>query len=259
MEYAIADRDEDITSARALRQFQEEQKFIEEGLQSQLRAIDAEQDAAIEEGQLFLKIEEARARVRRRDVDEFVDRFQAGNNANALGLDSLLQRTQTVGQAFAQMGRTIASALIQDVVTNGLKKVEQALFDFLEEAQRSGLLKSLLGLIGFGASAATSTAAAPSFADGGAGLFATGAGLLELQHGGVVRRPTIAMIGEGGPEAVVPLNRLRPSGDITVNVMNYSGAQVETEQRRGPNGQQVFEIVIGAVKTAVANGSWDRL
>ena len=32
-----------------------------------------------------------------------------------------------------------------------------------------------------------------------------GAGVTELASGGIVRRPTLAMIGEGGPEAVVPL------------------------------------------------------
>jgi hypothetical protein len=33
-----------------------------------------------------------------------------------------------------------------------------------------------------------------------------------LQHGGIVTKPTIAMIGEAGPEAVVPLPRGRPIG-----------------------------------------------
>lgn len=33
-----------------------------------------------------------------------------------------------------------------------------------------------------------------------------------MQHGGIVTRPTLAMIGEAGSEAVVPLNQLRGSG-----------------------------------------------
>jgi len=45
----------------------------------------------------------------------------------------------------------------------------------------------------------------------------------QLQHGGIVRKPTMAMIGEAGPEAVIPLNRMggrmgRGGGD-TFNVV----------------------------------------
>ena len=47
-----------------------------------------------------------------------------------------------------------------------------------------------------------------------AGLF----GLPQLQHGGVVNRPTVAMLGERGPEAVIPLNRALPAGRPAPNV-----------------------------------------
>jgi hypothetical protein len=40
------------------------------------------------------------------------------------------------------------------------------------------------------------------------GIFGFLGHLLGLQHGGLVTRPTLAMVGEGGPEAVIPLNRL---------------------------------------------------
>jgi TP901 family phage tail tape measure protein len=39
-----------------------------------------------------------------------------------------------------------------------------------------------------------------------------------LAEGGIVRKPTLAMIGESGPEAVVPLNRAGATGGITVNI-----------------------------------------
>jgi hypothetical protein len=44
-------------------------------------------------------------------------------------------------------------------------------------------------------------------------VLASGAGGhgVQLQHGGVVTRPTVALIGEAGPEAVIPLRNLRPS------------------------------------------------
>jgi hypothetical protein len=40
-----------------------------------------------------------------------------------------------------------------------------------------------------------------------------------LAEGGIVNSPTLAMIGEAGPEAVVPLDRYRGGGgDVTINV-----------------------------------------
>jgi len=40
-----------------------------------------------------------------------------------------------------------------------------------------------------------------------------------LADGGIVRGPTLAMIGEAGPEAVVPLDRMGGmGGGVTINV-----------------------------------------
>ena len=39
-----------------------------------------------------------------------------------------------------------------------------------------------------------------------------------MAKGGIVSSPTLALIGEAGPEAVVPLDRMRTGGDITINV-----------------------------------------
>lgn len=39
----------------------------------------------------------------------------------------------------------------------------------------------------------------------------------QMADGGIVRSPTLALIGEAGPEAVVPLDR-GPMGNITINV-----------------------------------------
>tara|TARA_R110002110_G_scaffold24331_2_gene91359 strand:+ start:1100 stop:3049 length:1950 start_codon:yes stop_codon:yes gene_type:complete len=61
----------------------------------------------------------------------------------------------------------------------------------------------------------------------------------KLARGGIVNSPTLAMIGEGGPEAVVPLNQGGGAmGGITVNVMMPEGGTVilddeSTAQRFG--------------------------
>jgi hypothetical protein len=45
-----------------------------------------------------------------------------------------------------------------------------------------------------------------------------------LQHGGIVRRPTVALIGEAGPEAVVPLSKAGAVGaSVTVNIGTVVG------------------------------------
>ena len=50
----------------------------------------------------------------------------------------------------------------------------------------------------------------------------------ELAEGGIVKSPTLAMIGEAGPEAVVPLNGASGGlgGGVTVNVMMPEGGTV---------------------------------
>ena len=47
----------------------------------------------------------------------------------------------------------------------------------------------------------------------------SGGTIKKLATGGIVNSPTIAMIGEAGPEAVVPLNRMGSMGGSTVNVV----------------------------------------
>jgi hypothetical protein len=42
--------------------------------------------------------------------------------------------------------------------------------------------------------------------------------LPKLAEGGIVNSPTLALIGESGAEAVVPLDRLQNGGGITINV-----------------------------------------
>jgi hypothetical protein len=39
-----------------------------------------------------------------------------------------------------------------------------------------------------------------------------------LADGGIVTGPTLALVGERGPEAVIPLNRANPMGGVTINV-----------------------------------------
>ena len=55
-----------------------------------------------------------------------------------------------------------------------------------------------------------------------------------LQAGGIVTRPTTALIGEAGPEAIIPLNRAAGLGGPTVTVINniQGSLQVQDDLRR---------------------------
>jgi hypothetical protein len=46
-----------------------------------------------------------------------------------------------------------------------------------------------------------------------------GMGMVALADGGIVNSPTAALIGEAGPEAVIPLNRMGSMGGGTVNIV----------------------------------------
>jgi hypothetical protein len=81
--------------------------------------------------------------------------------------------------------------------------------------------------------------------------------------GGVANSPQVAIFGEAGPEAYVPLpdgrsipvtmnggNNSGPATNITVNVVNQSGTPVQAKQQGQPriDGKQiVLDIVLGAV------------
>ncbi len=66
----------------------------------------------------------------------------------------------------------------------------------------------------------------------------------KLADGGIVTGPTVAMIGEAGPEAVIPLDRLGQMGGITINV----GGSVISEN-------DLIETVRRGLVRAQRNGS----
>ena len=70
-------------------------------------------------------------------------------------------------------------------------------------------------------------------------------------EGGIVTKPTLALIGEGGPEAVVPLNRSMGAGSITVNVMGGLATSAEIGQAV-VNAIRAYNRSAGPAQIAVA-------
>ena len=72
----------------------------------------------------------------------------------------------------------------------------------------------------------------------------------ELAEGGIVTGPTLAMIGEKGPEAVIPLNRATGMGNVTINV--YSTIADATLPDKLVNALRQYNRRSGVIDIAVA-------
>jgi hypothetical protein len=241
---------------------EELEKALEKGRKSETAAAEHDVREHFDTTKKLADIDEERFRKTKERRDAFVDEFSLANASISSGIASILTTAQTVEQAFEQMGRTIAAGLIQNVIERGLKVVEKALFDFLEELQKSGLLKAFIqGVVGAGVSVGTSSLGAETFQSGGGGI-------QTFQHGGIVAEPMFASIGETGPEAVIPLEHgavpVRMlggdgGGGVTVNVFNQApGTGVEQSQQRGNMGEVIHNIVIKEVNRSLASGEFDR-
>jgi phage-related protein len=73
----------------------------------------------------------------------------------------------------------------------------------------------VLGMIGKLVGAIKSIPSLPDIGGAVGGLIGKIPGLAE---GGIVTGPTLAMVGEAGPEAVIPLSRMGQMGNVTINI-----------------------------------------
>ena len=92
---------------------------------------------------------------------------------------------------------------------------------------------------------------------GGGGFFASLGKIFGFAEGAIVTRPTLALIGEKGPEAVVPLSRIGPAAPaVKVEVINPP-TQPTIRQRRDGNAQVIqviFDQIEGRIAQSVQSG-----
>jgi len=129
--------------------------------------------------------------------------------------------------------RDAAKAAFQDMVTSILQE--------LGKLAASRMLQMILGGAGGG-----------GFSLGGLKL-----DIPFMAAGGIVTRPTLAVVGEKGAEAVVPLSRgpefgLGKAGrePAQVTIHNHAGAEVETRE----TDSGMVEVIIRAAEKRVADG-----
>jgi hypothetical protein len=76
-------------------------------------------------------------------------------------------------------------------------------------------------------------------------------GLLGLAEGGIVTRPTLAMVGEGGqPEAIIPLSRLGGMGGGGITI-NFNGDLFTTTEVAEKFGNELARIIKNQLNLAI--------
>lgn len=167
------------------------------------------------------------------------------------------ERAKRFETSILALQQPLASAF-EDAIFNG-ERLSDVLGALAEDIARLTLRWAILNAVQAGLNALPT-------GGGGVGLSAAqvqAAGGAEfvsaqpMQHGGVVKRPTLIVAGEAGPEAIVPLERL--GGGVKVEIVNNApGVQVRPESpRRGPNGEDVRRFVIETVQGGFDAGFFD--
>lgn len=173
------------------------------------------------------------------------------------GLSDAFDGTKSFGQAFSDTGKLVARA------------VEEMIVKLLIVGPLLRGLQGLLGGIGGGVTVpgfnplAGLTGSLTGSAMGNAFI---GGNVIPFARGGIVDRPMLfpmargaGLMGEAGPEAVMPLRRgpdgrlgVAASGGgggtsvaVNVNVRNYGNDNVQVNQRRNDNGGLDLDVVVG--------------
>lgn len=134
--------------------------------------------------------------------------------------DNVLFAREFLTQNFGLMGFRIAEfASKVKLIFDSMKKFLETTWTSIANTALNAIDRIVAGVQRV-ISAITAIPRAVSGAVGGA--ITTARGFVGLQEGGIVTRPTRALIGEAGPEAVIPLRRLGTGGlggaTITINM-----------------------------------------
>lgn len=133
----------------------------------------------------------------------------------------LATASEAIGTAFGEMVVGIKSA--RDALAAMGQALKRLVVDMIAAIAKALIMRAILGALGLGT--------------GGIGAIAT-VGLAQrlpmpqFATGGIVTKPTIGMIGEKGPEAVIPLNQMRPSAPAVQPVLKVGIGELWVELDR---------------------------
>ena len=203
-----------------------------------------------------------------------------------LGDDALWQGIGLAVDSFNELGAALVSTgdemksfgdIVINLTTSMLGMISGVLVTIAQKMAESGNWAGALGVLAAAAgiklfsgavSGVTNNAQGNAYDQGNIIPFSRGAAFTNQ----IIDRPTIfpmargaGLMGEAGPEAILPLTRTA-SGDlgvkgggtqVNVRVENYTSAEVSTERRQTPNGEELVFIVKSIMRGAMNSGDLD--
>jgi phage-related minor tail protein len=218
------------------------------------------------------------------DADTYYRAISEAGDTFTKSLKKTDESAVKLSDTFQGFGQ-VATSAFEDAIIKG-EKLETVLNGLAEDIQRLLIRNTMNKLFDIGIKAGTSALSGlfssswspdASFVDPSTGrtmpTMARG-GVLEhgnvipFARGGIVQRPTIfpmargmGLMGEAGPEAVMPLKRL-PSGNLGVEgggivnnvqvINNHPGARVTSEEQKNDRGGMNLTVMIDALESAMA-------
>jgi hypothetical protein len=217
---------------------QAEKEFIDAKLDRLAAGIklEAQADRALE--QLESETQALREKLEIEDQALLNQELQIDASQRLESAQSSLTESLTAGQfAFIEFGSAAATSLAEVVL--GFEKIESVL-DGLQSVLKN-VVRDLVTAASKAAILSFLFPGASQAAGGFSGLFKGALGLRPFATGGIVTGPTPALIGEAGPEAVIPLNRLNgimQARPLEVKALRVSGGDLlltlqEVQSARG--------------------------
>lgn len=284
-EFSVAENGK-ITAAKAraekeleIERWKEQQKAL---IYTSGRALEAEMQNASDEGRLadymallsnenaaFLSALEGRKQIENtyRNLQleanrSYLSYLSEAYNTLYSGLTNtitgIIMGTKNAGDALKELAKQVVEMVVRWMVqrkvaaalSRGLMAAEAATSASMAAATAAAWAPaaSMVSLATFGANAAAAAAGISSVTALSRGL------AVPFANGGIVRKPTLAMIGEGGDsEAVIPLNRKTlgmlggGGGNVTVNVHNNTGLPVNARVEQTVDAQgQIVNLFLDA-------------
>jgi TP901 family phage tail tape measure protein len=176
-------------------------------------------------------------------------------------LSSIILGTKSGKEAFKEFGQMMIKTIVeffvewavQSLIAATLGKLISASTIVMANTVAAAWLPAAIfaSIATFGAASAAGAAGMTSAVVAGTTLFAgmKGASVAAMAEGGVVTKPTLALIGEAGPEAVIPLKDTgKGPGGVTIQFTNYGdfNTPVDIENMINELGNRVKNAVRGS-------------
>ena len=217
----LGDRETTSTESPVVPQVQSLTTAVQELQGAQVELITTNENLITSENLRQIEDQESIDLIRQRQ-QAYIALIQSLN----VGQDTFLRLGEAGAQAVADLALGFENL---EGVINGLKGVVRGLLsDLIKAAARAAILTTLFP-------------GAAGLAGGFGGIFRSSLGLIPFASGGIVTGPTPALIGEAGPEAVIPLDKLGGINKVQIEAttLRFDGNQFLLDIRQAQNTKGV--------------------